>query len=92
LLRRKENKKKNERKGKMASSACSLAPLADALLPYGFCAGILPVDLSQPRSIVAAVSGHADFLVLERGTSSVVAVRDTDGDGIPETKQTVATA
>lgn len=88
-------RKQEEREEGMAGSACSLAPLADALLPTGFCAGILPVDLSQPRSIVAAVSSgdrNADFLALERGTWSVVAVRDMDGDGIPETKQTVATA
>jgi hypothetical protein len=82
----------------MANSVCSFAPLDYALLPAGFCAGVLPVKLAQPRSIIVASStasplatgGGTDFWALERGTSSVVAVQDLDGDGFPETKKTVA--
>jgi hypothetical protein len=80
----------------MYNSVCSLAPLDSALLPSGFCAGVLRVSIAQPRSIVTPwLNGggpSAGFLALERGTASVVAVQDLDGDGIPESKKTVATA
>lgn len=77
----------------MAESVCSNFPLEEALLPMGFCAGILPVDISQPRSIVSSKTGGGDsgFLALERGTGSVVAVQDLDGDGIPESRKTIVT-
>jgi hypothetical protein len=64
-------------------SACSYAPMPEALLAEGFCAGILPVAIQQPRSIVSV--GVSDFLALERGTESVVLAQDSDGDGLPDT-------
>ena len=64
------------------SSACIKAPLEGALLAEGFCAGIVPIRISQPRTIIAL--GVSDVLILERGTESVVVAEDLDGDGIPE--------
>jgi glucose/arabinose dehydrogenase len=63
-------------------SACTYAPLNEALLAPGFCAGILPVQIQQPRTIVSL--GVGNFIALERGMESVVVVEDVDGDGIPE--------
>jgi glucose/arabinose dehydrogenase len=64
-------------------SSCNInSPLNGALLPAGFCAGILPVRIQQPRTIISI--GESNFLALERGTESVVVAEDLDGDGIPE--------
>jgi len=66
------------------ASLCAIAPLAEASLAAGFCAGVVPVEIDQARSIVAV--GVSDFVTLERGTGSVLLVEDLDGDddGIPE--------
>lgn len=63
-------------------STCTSSPLSGAFLPEGFCAGILPVRIQQPRTIISL--GESNFLALERGTESVVVAEDLDGDGIPE--------
>jgi glucose/arabinose dehydrogenase len=60
-----------------------------ALLP-GFTACTLPLDAGRPRSVLAV--GAADLLVLERDSQSVVRYFDSDGDGLPESKQSVANA
>ena len=70
-------------------SACTNAPLVGASLPDGFCAGILPVRIQQPRTIISL--GASDFLALERGTESVVAAEDLDSDGIPESTRPLIT-
>jgi glucose/arabinose dehydrogenase len=41
---------------------------------------------------VLSLPGGSDLLALERGTESVVIVEDTDGDGVPDSKRTVAQA
>ena len=75
----------------MSFSVCSTAPLSDAAILDGFCAGQVPVQVSQPRSIIAL--DHAtDFLTLERGTGSVLVAEDLDGDGIPESIRTLVSA
>ena len=70
-------------------SACTIAPLGGALLPDGFCAGILPVRIQQPRTIVSL--GASAFLALERGTESVIVAEDLDGDGLPESSRPLIT-
>jgi glucose/arabinose dehydrogenase len=71
--------------------SCSLiANLANAYLIYGYCAYELPVSIRQPRGLVSL--GTTDFLALERATSSVVLVKDTNNDGIPDSKTTIVTA
>lgn len=79
-------------------SVCTTAPLSEAYLATGFCAGIIPVAVQQPRSIVACSvvsnssnNNAADFLTLERGTGSVLVGEDLDGDGIPESVRTLVT-
>jgi glucose/arabinose dehydrogenase len=74
------------------SILCQNAPLQNAKLPSGFCAGVLPVSLNQPRSIVSITGSSTDFLTLERGTNSIVLVEDLDGDDIAESKRVLATA
>jgi glucose/arabinose dehydrogenase len=70
--------------------SCSLiANLANAYLAYGYCAYELPVSISQPRGIVSL--GTTDLLALERATNSVVLVKDTNGDGIPDSTTTLVT-
>jgi glucose/arabinose dehydrogenase len=69
---------------------CSLNPLSNAALSLGFCAHTLPIDIDQARSVIATSS--SSVLALERGSSSVVFFSDTDGDGLPDTKRTVAEA
>lgn len=71
-------------------SLCPLHPLAGAALADGFCAGVVPLSASQPRSI-QALDHPTDFLFLERGASSVVIGEDSDGDGIPDSKRVLAT-
>jgi glucose/arabinose dehydrogenase len=68
-------------------SACTAAALSEASLASGFCAGLVPVTVEQPRSIVAV--GTSNFLTLERGSGSVLFGEDRNGDGIPETLRTV---
>jgi glucose/arabinose dehydrogenase len=62
---------------------CSLE-LSNAVLPTGFCANTLPVEMDQVRSILS--TGTRSLLALERGTSSVVLLEDTDGDGLANVK------
>jgi glucose/arabinose dehydrogenase len=62
---------------------CSLE-LFNAVLPTGFCASALPVEMDQVRSIFS--TGTRSLLALERGTSSVVLLEDTDGDGLVDVK------
>jgi glucose/arabinose dehydrogenase len=68
-------------------SVCTAFPYKEALLPNGFCAGILPVTVGQARSIISV--GSSDFLVLERATGSILVAEDLDRDGIPESTRTV---
>ena len=74
----------------MSFSVCATAPLSDAAVLDGFCAGQIPVQVSQPRSIIAV--GATDFLTLERGTGSVLVAEDLNGDGIPESIRTLVSA
>jgi len=75
------------------TALCTSFPLAGATLLDGFCAGELPLTVQQPRSIVAV--GATDFLMLERGTASVVVGENLldgdDGDGIAESLRTLVT-
>jgi glucose/arabinose dehydrogenase len=64
--------------------------LDNAVLSAGFCAFDLAIDVGTPRSVVAV--GPSDALVLDRSSSSVLHVFDSDNDGRPESKQTLATA
>lgn len=72
------------------SLLCQNAPLQNAKLPSKFCAGVLPVSLNQPRSIVSITGRSTDFLTLERGTNSIVLVEDLDGDDIAESRRVMA--
>ena len=63
--------------------------LPNSVLPSGFCAFTLPVEVSNPRGIVATVGSPTDFFTVERGSSSVVYVFDSDSDGIPDSRRTV---
>jgi glucose/arabinose dehydrogenase len=75
----------------MSSSLCTSSPLENSVLAPGFCAGTLPVSVVQPRSIrnvkipvvsssTAATGSNNStrdvLLVLERVTSSVIAVEE----------------
>jgi glucose/arabinose dehydrogenase len=64
--------------------------LPGALVAADFCAYQVPVDVNLARGILAV--GESDFLTLERGTSSVVFVHDSDRDGLPDSRLTVAYA
>jgi hypothetical protein len=64
--------------------------LDNAVLSVGFCALDLAIDVGTLRSVVAV--GPSDALVLDRGSSSVLHVFDSDNDGRPDSKQTLATA
>jgi glucose/arabinose dehydrogenase len=61
--------------------------LPEATLEAGFCAHVIPVEFDRPRSILA--TGNSDFLVLDRGTSSVLHVFDTNDDGLPDSRVNV---
>lgn len=74
----------------MTESNCPLDPLAEAELHDGFCAFQLPIDVDQPRSIIAL--GTTDLMIVERGTSSVVLFIDSDGDGLVDTRRVLVTA
>lgn len=73
----------------MASGgACSAgAGLAEAWLATNFCVELIPVSVDRPRSVIAV--GQSSMLVLERGTSRVVLLKDTNGDGLANSKTTV---
>ena len=76
----------------VTSSPClTHQPLANAVMPAGFCAFSLPITIDQPRSILA-LPGGSDLLALERETQSVVLLQDTDDDGVPDERRVVATA
>jgi glucose/arabinose dehydrogenase len=72
------------------SEACRLAPLESAQLSVGFCAFTIPVEIDQPRSILS--NGPSTILALERGSSSIVLLEDADGDGVADSRRTLATA
>lgn len=74
----------------MDSSSTCMTTLSGAVVPSGFCAYEIPVAIDQPRGILAM--GETDFVTVERGTSSVILMSDTDNDGIPDTRRTVVTA
>ena len=74
----------------MTNATCLGSPLAGAALLAGFCAYPLPVQIQQPRSIIAL--GTSTVLALERSTQSVVLLDDSNGDSIPDRRRTVATA
>jgi len=59
---------------------CSLTPLANAVMPPGFCAYDLPgVSIDQARSVLSV--GTDAFLALERGSNSVVQFVGTADQG-----------
>lgn len=69
----------------------SLLPsLDEAVLPSGFCAYALPIEIDQARSIVSL--GTSEWLALERGSQSVVRCFDTNGDGIADSRTTLVAA
>lgn len=66
-----------------------------AVLGGGFCAFEFPVEVGSARSILSLPGGpwtKTDVLILERGAESVTLLQDLDGDSVPETKRTVASA
>lgn len=67
-----------------------MCDLPNAVLESGFSACQLPISVSRARSIIA--TGTSSLLVLERGTTSIVYLYDTDNDGMPDAKRTVAAA
>ena len=71
--------------------SCSLiGNLPNAWFASNFCAFQIPVVINQPRSIISL--GMSDLIALERATNSVVLVRDTNNDGIPDVKTTLFSA
>jgi glucose/arabinose dehydrogenase len=54
----------------MLPELCLLSPLANALLPTGFCVGTIPIPVNQSRTIVSLK--HNSILALERGTDSIL--------------------
>jgi glucose/arabinose dehydrogenase len=70
----------------MSSEICALP---NAVLEAGFCAYELPIQVNKPRSVLSI--GTTEILALERGTSSVIHLFDSDDDGIPDMKRTVVT-
>lgn len=62
----------------------------NGVMPPGFCATDIPLAVNKPRSVVSL--GTSDMLILERGTSSIVLLSDSDDDGLADAKLTVATA
>lgn len=52
----------------------------DAYVPDGYCATLWSAGLGQPRGIVAAPNG--DILVVDRSANRVLALFDSDGDGL----------
>lgn len=64
--------------------------LETGIILDGFCAYELPVDVINPRSVRSI--GPSDMLILERGTESVVYVFDSDSDGMPDSREFLATA
>jgi glucose/arabinose dehydrogenase len=71
-------------------SSTELCSLANGVILDGFCAYEIPIAVGRPRSVRSL--GVSDMLVLERDSSSVVGLFDTDGDGIPDRRDIVATA
>ncbi len=75
-----------------ASPACGAASLPEAHLPRGFCAhALVELDATQPRGVLRVPDSPGDVLVVERATSRVLAIRDTDADGTPDAAVPVAT-
>ena len=71
--------------------ACSAgAGLEEAWLATNFCVELIPVSVDRPRSVRAV--GTSSMLVLERGKSRVVLLKDTNDDGLADTKTTVVSA
>lgn len=64
--------------------------LANAVLETNFLACQIPVDVQKPRTILS--TGTSNLLALERDTQSLVLLYDSDGDGMPDSRRTVATA
>lgn len=70
-------------------TTCVGTALPNAALLPGFCAFALPVTLLTPRTILA-VPGSNQLLALERGTESIVLLRDSNGDSVPDTYRRLA--
>eukprot|EP00531_Pseudo-nitzschia_arenysensis_P007422 CAMPEP_0116133830 /NCGR_PEP_ID=MMETSP0329-20121206/10320_1 /TAXON_ID=697910 /ORGANISM="Pseudo-nitzschia arenysensis, Strain B593" /LENGTH=443 /DNA_ID=CAMNT_0003628497 /DNA_START=65 /DNA_END=1396 /DNA_ORIENTATION=- len=75
----------------MNSSSSSSCALEFGVILEDFCAIELPITVSKARSVVVDEESERIF-VLERGTQSIIHVLDSDGDGIPDTKEVVASA
>lgn len=73
----------------MANATMTSCGLPNSLMHHGFCAVDFGIDISRPRSV--RVHGD-DVFVLERGIQSIVHLFDSDGDGVPDGKETVASA
>ena len=62
-------------------------------LPAGFCATVFADDLGRARHITVSPSGDVFVAVTERPDGSaggVVALRDEDGDGVADRRETFA--
>ena len=59
-------------------------PLPESTLVEGFCSQVVPAstNLSKPRSILSI--SQNDFLVLDRGSASVLRIYTDDSKGIPD--------
>ena len=44
---------------------------------------------TQPRGIANIPGSNTDVLVVERGLSQVIAVKDKDNDGVPESREVI---
>ena len=75
----------------MSSLACSVgAPVAEAWLATNFCVEQLPINVGGARSVVSV--GTSNLLVLERSPPGVLYLEDTNEDGLPDARFTLATA
>ena len=64
--------------------ACYGRKLPHAATPPGVHACVFADGIAQPRGLAIPDGGRGDVLVLERGRARVVALWDTDGDGVAD--------
>mmetsp|Transcript_17561 Transcript_17561/g.43802 ORF Transcript_17561/g.43802 Transcript_17561/m.43802 type:complete len:453 (-) Transcript_17561:39-1397(-) len=72
----------------MSNASCALE---FGVILEDFCAIELPITVNKPRSIVFDEDSEQIF-VLERGSQSILHLFDSDGDGIPDATEWVASA
>jgi glucose/arabinose dehydrogenase len=73
----------------MSSTAACTSTLANAQLPDGYCAFEHPVTVLELRAL--RIFNRREILALERATSSVVLLQDTNNDDLIDTKTTLVT-